>query len=564
MKKRKISLALKLNLLVITIIVTISVILLAIGYKAYQRIFIRYGANLETAAADIRSDNDVYGVYGRMMKHLFECFQLEGFDEAHSTYLEDGFSDTLAAWMKTIPGLEGTDYETLSDEYMDFLISMDNVCKDKDIDAVVAVAETGEGWMQLFRTERQELLLSYANAIYTGIPSDNAYIPANGTGAKLISPDQRYEMADFVRFTQEGFNGGIWLISDVTRNIQEQKEYLRICILSVLALTAVFIVTGTVLLKRIATDPLKQLSEATSRFASGTNGCTKEDVMKLDIRSNDEIGDLYRDIQSMQTNIVEYTENLTRMTAEKERARTELNLASTIQYGVLPMKFPPYPDRTEFDIYALMDPAREVGGDFYDFFLIDDNHLCTVIADVSGKGVPAALFMMTSKLVIKNCAMLGKSAAEILAATNNIIYPNNKAQMFVTAWVGILDISTGRLRAANAGHEYPVLYRAGSGRFRLLRDKHGFVIGGLEGMEYEEYEIVLTAGDKIFVYTDGVPEATSAQDKMFGTERLIKALNEEPGASPEKLLQNVRGAVDAFVKDAEQFDDLTMLCVEYR
>ncbi len=249
--------------------------------------------------------------------------------------------------------------------------------------------------------------------------------------------------------------------------------------------------------------------------------------------------------------------------AEKERLSSELAMANRIQASMLPGEYPAFPDRNEFDIIATMDPAREVGGDFYDFFLIDDDHLGMAIADVSGKGVPAALFMMIAKSIVQNCAMLGNSPSEILRLTNESICANNRMEMFVTIWVGILEVSTGTLTAANAGHEYPTLCRAG-GTFALYRDKHGFVIGGMEGMVYREYTLQLSPGDKLFLYTDGVPEATDRNDKLFGTERMLEALNSAPDASPKEILQNVRKAVDHFVQDMEQFDDLTMLCVEYK
>jgi sigma-B regulation protein RsbU (phosphoserine phosphatase) len=210
-----------------------------------------------------------------------------------------------------------------------------------------------------------------------------------------------------------------------------------------------------------------------------------------------------------------------------------------------------------------MDPAKEVGGDFYDFFLIDDDHLGLVMADVSGKGIPAALFMMIAKSLVKNCAMLGRSPAEILETTNESICANNREEMFVTVWVGILEISTGKLTAANAGHEYPTIKRADSG-FEIYKDKHGFVIGGMEGMIYKEYTIDLSPGDKLFLYTDGVPEATDRENQLFGTERMLAALNSAPEASPQDILRNVRRAVDLFVQNEEQFDDLTMLCIEYK
>ena len=248
--------------------------------------------------------------------------------------------------------------------------------------------------------------------------------------------------------------------------------------------------------------------------------------------------------------------------SERQRISNELLMAGRIQSTMIPHNFPPFPERKEIDIYASMDPAKEVGGDFYDFYLVDDDHLCLVMADVSGKGIPAALFMMISKVLLQSFANMSDSASEILSRANAMVCSNNPMDMFVTVWLGILELSTGRLVAANAGHEYPVIKRAG-GKYEKYQDKHGLVIGGIDGIKYKEYKLVLSPGDKLFLYTDGVPEATASDREMFGLDRMIGALNSEPDASPEKTLGNVRKAVDDFVKDAEQFDDLTMLCLEY-
>ena len=255
-------------------------------------------------------------------------------------------------------------------------------------------------------------------------------------------------------------------------------------------------------------------------------------------------------------------ERFAKQMMESSRLETELSMASSIQADMLPNIYPAFPERPEFDIYASMDPAKEVGGDFYDFFLVDDDHLCIVMADVSGKGVPAALFMMASKIIIASNAKLGKTPAQILTDTNEAICSNNREEMFVTVWLGILELSTGKLTAANAGHEYPVI-KSPDGQFELFKDKHGFVIGGMDGIRYREYEIQMEPGSKLFLYTDGVPEATDADGELFGTERMLDALNQITDATPEDTLRQVRTYVDGFVKDAEQFDDLTMLCLEY-
>ena len=340
-----------------------------------------------------------------------------------------------------------------------------------------------------------------------------------------------------------------------------RQNYVRTVVMVLIVLALLVTAGQSAFLHRTLLQPLQQISEEATRFS--TENVTAGKKLTETIRNKDEIGHLAASIDKMEEQIRDYVENLTRITAEKERISTELSLATRIQADMLPNIYPAFPDRSEFDIYASMDPAKEVGGDFYNFFLVDDDHLCLMIADVSGKGVPAALFMMASMIILANSAMIGKSPAEILTDTNAAICSNNREEMFVTVWLGILEISTGKLTAANAGHEYPVLKRPDGG-FELVKDKHGFVIGGMAGMKYKEYELTLSPGAKLFLYTDGVPEATDANEALFGTERMLTALNGHPEAAPEEILKHVRRAVDDFVKDAEQFDDLTMLCMEYR
>ena len=204
-----------------------------------------------------------------------------------------------------------------------------------------------------------------------------------------------------------------------------------------------------------------------------------------------------------------------------------------------------------------------MGGDFYDFFLIDDDHICLVMADVSGKGVPAALFMVIAKTLIKNRAQQGDSPAEILKNVNEQLCEGNEAQLFVTVWAAIIEISTGRGLAANAGHEHPVIRRK-DGQYELVVYRHSPALAAIEGARFREHPFELHPGDSLFVYTDGVPEATDAQNQLFGSNRMLEALNQDPSLSPEETLRNVRRAVDGFVGDAPQFDDLTMLCFHYK
>lgn len=345
---------------------------------------------------------------------------------------------------------------------------------------------------------------------------------------------------------------------DILSNMR--NSFMSKVVFALLILVLIVIVVQSLFLHHTLLKPLKLISEEAARFS--TDSTVAEKKLTDSIRNKDEIGALAGSIDHMEEQIYAYIENITSITAEKQRILTELNLATRIQAAMLPNVFPAFPERADFDIYASMDPAKEVGGDFYDFFLVDDDHLCIVMADVSGKGVPAALFMMASKIILANNAMLGKSPKDILTDTNNTICSNNREEMFVSVWLGILELSTGKLTASNAGHEYPVL-RKPDGEFELFKDKHGFVIGGMDDMVYSEYEIDLKPGSKLFLYTDGVPEATNAEEELFGNERMVAALNKDASASPKEILGNVRSAVDEFVKNAEQFDDLTMLCIEY-
>ncbi len=327
-----------------------------------------------------------------------------------------------------------------------------------------------------------------------------------------------------------------------------------ICIL-ILALEVYFYFS-----KREVMEPILQLTEATSNVVDQL----KNDVelKPLKIRTNDEIEDLAHSFEDMEKNLRNYIKENDKITTERERIKTELNLAANIQADMLIKHFPPFPNRKDFNIYASMNPAKEVGGDFYDFFLIDESHLALVIADVSGKGVPASLFMMRSMLMIESLTTQTRSPAQILGTLNSMISENNASKMFVTVWLAILDLKTGKLIAANAGHEYPIIKKPGE-KFELYKDKHCFIVGGKKKMTYKEYELDLEPGTVIFVYTDGVPEAKNAENEMYGLDATVDALNKEPNADVETLVKNVQGSVSDFVKDAEQFDDLTTLCIEY-
>ncbi len=275
-----------------------------------------------------------------------------------------------------------------------------------------------------------------------------------------------------------------------------------------------------------------------------------------------EVSSLTRTCVELVNEIDSYTENLREVTAEKQRIGTELDVASKIQRDMLPRIFPPFPGRHEMDLFASMTPAKEVGGDFYDFYFIDHDHLVLTIADVSGKGVPASLFMVISKTLLKNYAQGGGSPKEILTYVNHQLCQNNDSFMFCTVWLGILNLRTGKLKVSNAGHEYPAIRRK-DGSFELLEDQHNAPLGVRDGLRYRQYELTLQPGDCLFEYTDGVTEATDSSYELFGEERMIQVLNENPAASPENLIERIHGSIQTFVGEAPQFDDITMLCLEY-
>ena len=331
-------------------------------------------------------------------------------------------------------------------------------------------------------------------------------------------------------------------------------------------LLAVVLVMGALFSRRtqrLIVEPIKAIAVAAGAYTGDRRAGVRDQphFSALELHTGDELEDLVETMAEMEREVGTFEDHLRQITAETERVNTELALATRIQADMLPNIFPAFPERREFEIHASMTPAKEVGGDFYDFYLIDRDHLGLVIADVSGKGIPAAMFMMMAKSMLQTQAMAGHSPRQVLTTVNNLLCANNREKMFVTVWLGSLDLNTGVLTAASAGHEYPILKAPGE-PFEIFRDKHGFVLGGMKNMKYTEYEIRLEPGSRLFVYTDGVPEAKVGKE-MFGMERTVAALNSAGDASPAGLLAAVDESVRRFVGDAEQFDDLTMLCLEY-
>ncbi len=351
----------------------------------------------------------------------------------------------------------------------------------------------------------------------------------------------------------------IMCIQRPMKEIREVRYKFLAEIITAAVIMAVFVsFLASDFIRKQLINPIRCLASETTRFANeNKRGDLPDQFAKVG-----EISDLAKSVYKMETDILHYINDITEIEAEKQRIGTELSVASTIQENSIPNIFPAFPDRTEFDIFASMTPAKEVGGDFYNYLLVDDDHLAFIIGDASGKGIPAALFMMVTNIIVSNGAQAGDTPAQVLTEANNHICEHNKADMFVTLWLGILEISTGKVTFANAGHDDVAVYRK-NGRYEYFKTKHGLVVGAMQGIKYKDFEIQLEKGDKLFLYTDGVTEATNADNEMFTLDRTLRELNSMKDASPQGVIEGISKSVNAFVGGAPQFDDLTMLCLEY-
>ena len=350
------------------------------------------------------------------------------------------------------------------------------------------------------------------------------------------------------------------LLDELDKSNMQQNELVKSSIYSSLSYILLVLIIIFLLAALISTKFATRLAAPVVRLTNDVSKIEGDNLdFTWDIDTGDEVQTLAKSFEFMTDRMKQYIEDITVITAEKERIGAELSVATHIQASMLPSLFPPFPDRKEFELYAKMDPAKEVGGDFYDFFFVDDDHIALVIADVSGKGVPAALFMVIAKTLIKNHAKAQDNVDGILASANDQLCEGNGEEMFVTAWIGVIDLRTGLMRYCDAGHEYPYIIHSDGNVEMLKPPKKKPPLAAMEGIKYMANELMLQKGDCIFLYTDGVPEATDANDQLYGTDRLEKILTEKAYDDTETLLTDVRADVDAFVGDAPQFDDLTML-----
>lgn len=333
---------------------------------------------------------------------------------------------------------------------------------------------------------------------------------------------------------------------------------LKASIVLVFAIGLVLVLT----LNQVIIKPLFLIQRSLRIYTESLDSDTfLQDISK--IKSQNEIGRLADDMNTLVNRLVSYSQEKEHFVSEKVRLDSELALASEIQLSMLPADFPDPEVEKRFELYATMNPAKHVGGDLYDFFFIDDDHLALVIADVSGKGVPAALFMMHATTLIRDKAVTGKAPSEILTEVNNELYAQNKNKLFITTWLLIIELSTGKAFETNAGHEKPVICHR-NGKYDFIKNKHNLALGVRSNIKLTDNELQFIPGDKLFIYTDGVTEATNADQQLFGTDRLLASLDQVADKDQRTILENVKKNIDHFVGHAEQFDDITMLGFTYK
>ena len=337
------------------------------------------------------------------------------------------------------------------------------------------------------------------------------------------------------------------------------QRYLRATIIASLVITLIIVILYSFMTIFKIVRPLRFITFETSHFAD--HGGTLSGVLK-NVHNKDEFGLLSQSIKKMSSDMSQYIDKITHMAAETERINTELNVATEIQENMLPSEYPAFPERTDFDLFAKMSPAKEVGGDLYTYMLLDDDHLLLSVGDVSGKGVPAALFMVITKTLLASHSVQCLSPAEIFQATNNQLCENNNSSMFVTCWLGILTLSTGELSFVNAAHPHAIIYT--DNEFKYLETKPNLMLGGMENTRYEEHKITLRHGDRLLIYTDGVTEATNENKELFAEERLLHATMKTLALNAKDTVKSIREDIDKFIGKADQFDDITMLAFLYK
>lgn len=559
----RISLKLKAVAVVLIFTIVLSVSIVLISYNTYTRAFTDHYESLATSVAKstatVVDRENVKAISAEVLKVYHKIC-----DESGSVPDYENFSDS--DWESYYAEFE---YITGMTEYKELLNVLGQLREDNDVVSLYL------GYTDL--ETMKDLYLVDASAEEQCLPGDCDDIQedhieqikaGNYEFPAFITNYEEYGWlcsASAPIIDEDGNVIGVALVDISMNDIMRDRQdflYTLTAITSIMALVMILLIVF--LMNKAMLNPINKLSLATGSFVSGKKENDGDsEISKLSIKTGDEIENLAESIKKMEKDLNTYITELTVVTSEKERIGAELDVATHIQSSMLPCLFPAFPERQEFDVHASMTPAKEVGGDFYDFFMVDDRHLAIVMADVSGKGVPAALFMVIAKTLIKDHTTPERDLGEVFTKVNNLLCESNSEGLFVTAFEGVLDLVTGEFNFVNAGHEPPYICKKGE-NFEVHKIKAGFVLAGMEEMRYKSGSIMLEEGDKIFQYTDGVTEATNLSNELFGSGRLNKVLNDNSEKTPGEILEAVKRNIDEFVGEANQFDDITMLCLEYK
>ena len=535
MKQRMISLRLKLLLAIVLLVLVLSTVVVCVSYFTYRNTM-----------------NEHYETLGDNIART----AISLMDEEQMRMFKNGVFEGGEAVMQTA-------------EYRNVLSLLKDIKNSNDVLYLYMIYPTEQGSYFLFDTDESEescpygFFMEYYEGSFDSIVGDLVA----GNRVPAVISDEEYGWIISISYPYKSSDGELlgYVCADIPMDdvVRDRQNYLLTTLLLLAGVTAAFAVLYYILFNYVFVRPIKRMAGAAAEFVSGgQDGEFSSSIASLSVRSHDELRLLCNSMKTMEQNIREYVNNLREVTSEKERIGAELDVARHIQSSMLPCIFPAFPERREFDIYATMTPAKEVGGDFYDFFMVDERHLAIVMADVSGKGVPAALFMVIGKTLIKDHTTPGRDLGEVFGEVNRLLCESNSEGLFITAFEGVLDLFTGEFRFVNAGHEMPFIGRKNV--FHPEKIRPGFVLAGMEEMRYRSGVLYLDAGDKLFQYTDGVTEATDAANTLYGMERLEATLSAHGADTPQQICEAVKEDIDAFVKDAPQFDDITMLCLEFK
>ena len=501
-------------------------------------------------------------------------------------YLEDIYERTKETYF-SLPEEERSDPYT--EEFRDHFVDMVREEGYKKARDVVCKCREVQGYREMgfcfFDNENDRMVF-----VIDGDTNENAYLPGQWVSKQngsINSPDtikkimkskwrmglnyaglSGLSMTDYREITDRQGNpiGVAYTDVNIADFFRKMGAFTGAYLFLMMVVIVVMITYLSEFLRKRIVQPIGRLSDTAQAYAKRDKTAPDEThsyFSELDIYTGDEIEDLWVSLAAMEEDINDTMSRIREMTSAQERMNTELGIASQIQADMLPCRFPPFPERDDFELYAMMTPAREVGGDFYDFFLVDDDHIALVIADVSDKGVPAALFMMTARTLIKTKALMKSSPAEILSYANGELCEGNEASLFVTVWMAVIELSTGRGVASNAGHMHPAFMRNG-GKYALVEYDHDLPLGLISETTFRQHEFRLEPGDRFFVYTDGVTDVADQEDRQLGSEGMLESLNRSCSASSEETLKRLMDDIRAFSEGVHQPDDITMLGFIYR